>query len=288
MSSQQQVVESFWGLCRQFCIPINFVRWGEWTHGEHQGPGYVYREETNVGPISFGFSEPVKISWVHLMAAFLAHMVHDHQDDLIVAAAVHEIRNPLTVLSGYQELLSQKYADPMWEKMDELMMRIAERLDDMLSGYSRTPRLETFDLTALCHDVGEEYKVFLSRREISLTIHGEPCEIHGDQKQIRQVIRNLLHNAADAILCGGDIAIRVDSRDDHAILRVSDNGAGIHETIRPFLFRPYYTSKIDGHGLGLVICQRIVEQHHGTINIVDLSPGTAFVVSLPKTQKNNR
>ncbi|OLZ11600.1 sensor histidine kinase [Sulfobacillus thermosulfidooxidans] len=285
MSSQQQVVESFWRLCRRFGIPINFVTWGEWTYGENQAPGYVYREQTDVGRISLGFKEPVRMSWVQLMAAFLANMVHDQQDDLIVAATVHEIRNPLTVLSGYQELLSQKHPDPMWEKMDELMMRIAERLDDMLSGYSSTRHLEGFDLTALCHDVGEDYKVFLSRREISLNIHGAPCEIHGDRKQIRQVIRNLLHNAADAVLPGGHIDIMVNTQDEHVILRVSDNGTGIHETIRPFLFRPYYTSKIDGHGLGLVICQRIVEQHHGTIDIVDLSPGTAFVVSLPKMQK---
>ena len=284
MNVQHQVVESFWSLCCRLGIPLTFVAWNDYSYGEQniQQCHYIYRQNSQAGELSFGFCEPVHLSWVHLMAAFFWHMMDDQQNDLIMAAAIHEIRNPLAVMSGYQEVLAQTYADPLLDKMDEYMVRVTERLDDVFIGYKRAIRLENFDLTALCHEVAVDFRLFVDQRQITITVEGDPAWVRADRQQMHQVLRNLVHNAVDAVMPQGKIEIATYEHDDHMILRVADDGTGINDAVLPFLFHPYYTSKIEGHGLGLVICQRIVQNHHGSIDIVNLTPGTAFVVSIPK------
>ncbi len=294
VNPHRQVVEALWSWCHQIGIPLEFVSWegegedGEWSVGEGDADGFVYRQETDVGVIRLGFNQPVALVWVRLLAEVLSHLAVDRENQFVIASVVHEVRNPLTVALGYQELMSQSYSDPLLTKTAELLIQISDRLEDVLRGYQEILQFEAFDLARLCQDVGNEFQEFLRRKSVSLRITGDMGWIRGDRRTIRQVVRNLLRNACDAVNEGGEIDITTENQNTHVLLRVSDNGTGIAAGIRPFLFHPYYTSKSDGHGLGLVICRRIVEQHHGSIDIEDLSPGTAILVRLPKNPQKER
>ncbi len=282
MSPQHQVLESFWSWCRQLAIPLEFVSLDAFEKGDEPRNGFIYRQEWKGGVIRLGFSRPVATLWIRFLADVLAHLMTDQENQFVMASVVHEVRNPLSVAIGYQELLSQSYSHPLLGRTTDLLMQINERLEDVLHGYQNVLHFEDFDVLQLCQEVGDEFREDLARLRISLMVHGETLWIRGDRKTIRQVVRNLLRNARDAVDAGGKIEISTQNEDTCVILRVMDNGMGIAEALRPFLFQPYFTSKDDGHGLGLVICRRIVQQHHGEIDIEDRSPGTTVSVRLPK------
>ncbi len=286
VNPQDQVLESFWSWCRHSQLPLEFVALDGAEMGDEPKEGYIYQEERDQRTIRLGFSQPITISWVGFLTEVLLHLMADQENQFVMASVVHEVKNPLTVAIGYQELLSQAYSHPLLNKTIELLMQLSDRLEDVLHGYQNALHFEDFDVTRLCREVADEFQEDLACKGIHLMIRGAPLWSRGDRKAIRQVIRNLLGNARDAVDGGGEIKIAIQDEDSYVILRISDNGAGIADALRPFLFHPYYTSKDDGHGLGLVICRRIVQQHHGEITIEDQRPGTVVVVTLPKNPQS--
>jgi len=108
-------------------------------------------------------------------------------------------------------------------------------------------------------------------------------EVEHDSDQIHQVLLNLLLNSIQALEAQGKITVAVESRADSAAIVVADTGRGIPPEILPNIFRPFYTTKGNGTGLGLSLARRIVEEHHGRIEVTS-SPGhgTSFLVLLPR------
>jgi len=119
-----------------------------------------------------------------------------------------------------------------------------------------------------------------------------PLVTLADPQQIRQVVLNLLANAADATIErnreGGEIRVRV-FRDPAGVgVVVSDDGSGIDERTRARLFEPHFTTKPTGHGFGLAVCHRVVENHGGSIR-VESTPGAGatFTVRLPRRTRES-
>ena len=107
-------------------------------------------------------------------------------------------------------------------------------------------------------------------------------EVEHDSAQIHQVLLNLLLNAIQAIDGRGTITVELESDNDLATISVSDTGRGIAPEHLPNIFRPFYTTKGNGTGLGLSLARRIVEEHHGRIETTSaVGAGTKFVVLLP-------
>jgi signal transduction histidine kinase len=113
------------------------------------------------------------------------------------------------------------------------------------------------------------------------TAQGIPPVPH-DANRVRQVLINLMKNAAEAMPGGGEIRVATDFADGYAELRVTDTGGGIPPDVAGRIFEPFCTTKESGTGLGLAVCQRIVEDHKGEIAYAS-SPGkgTTFTVRLP-------
>ena len=107
-------------------------------------------------------------------------------------------------------------------------------------------------------------------------------EVEHDSSQIHQVLLNLLLNAVQAMEGAGTVLVEIGSRDNYASVVVSDNGRGISPQHLPNIFRPFYTTKGNGTGLGLSLARRIVEEHHGRIEVSSVvGKGSKFEVVLP-------
>jgi signal transduction histidine kinase len=121
-------------------------------------------------------------------------------------------------------------------------------------------------------------------KSIEITLRKDPAlpEIEHDSDQIHQVLLNLLLNSLQAIDAHGKIAVTVEQQGDKAVIEVADNGRGIAPDHLPHIFRPFYTTKGDGTGLGLSLARRIVEDHQGRIEVSStVGKGTTFAVILP-------
>ena len=106
--------------------------------------------------------------------------------------------------------------------------------------------------------------------------------VEHDSDQMHQVILNLLLNAVQAIESAGTVRVVLAARKDNALISVTDSGRGISPEHLPFIFRPFYTTKGNGTGLGLSLARRIVEDHRGKIEVEsEIGRGTEFLITLP-------
>ncbi len=221
----------------------------------------------------------------------------------LAAGVAHEIRNPLAAISGSIELLQQgavaerEGAKGNKSESIELMgivLREVARLNALITelldfARPRLPDPQRLDVGAT---LAEMLRVFendkrLAGARVVLTAP-QPVFIDADAGQLRQLIWNLLRNAAEASPTGEPIALEVaveggaDGAGGWARITVRDHGSGISEESRTRIFEPFFSTKEGGTGLGLATVHRIVEEHHGRIEVEAPSDGgTAFTVRLP-------
>jgi len=202
----------------------------------------------------------------------------------------HEIRNPLAGIAGVIEIIGRDLpatspARAVVKDVRQEIARINHIVTDLLqTARPHPPRVRKSDLNTTV-----EHAVMLGRQQalakaIEITLHKDPSlpEVEHDSDQIHQVLLNLLLNALQAIDQNGKIAVSVKPQGAAAVVEVADNGRGIAPEHLPNIFRPFYTTKGDGTGLGLSLARRIVEDHHGRIDVTSaLGRGTTFAVVLP-------
>jgi signal transduction histidine kinase len=111
--------------------------------------------------------------------------------------------------------------------------------------------------------------------------------VMADRNQVKQVFFNVIKNAVEAMAPGGRLRIKARTDDDHVYLAFADSGAGIRQEDLVRLFQPYHTTKPGGHGLGLMVVQRIMREHGGQIGI-ESQEGTGTVVTLQFPRKDRR
>jgi signal transduction histidine kinase len=213
----------------------------------------------------------------------------------LAAGVAHSIRNPLTSVN--MRLFSLKRSLKMTSSQREDFEVISEeirRLDAIVRNFlefSRPPKLkmqnispsEVVDgaLQLLRHRL-ESYGV-----EVKLLRSQRLPEILGDPDQLKEVLANLLVNACEVMVNGGVITIEEEARlsvpsGPAVVIRVSDNGPGIAESIRPQVFQPFFSTKEEGTGLGLSIATRIIEDHGGRLELAAAAgEGATFIITLP-------
>ncbi|QLG27117.1 MEDS domain-containing protein [Halorarum halophilum] len=218
-------------------------------------------------------------------------------------AASHDLQEPLRMVSSYLKLVRQRYADDLDEDGEEFIefaVDGAERMREMVEGllaYSRVETqggpLEPIDLDAAFDDVLADLRIQIEETNAEITADELPC-VTGDASQLRQVFQNLLENA---ITYSGDEPPRVHvsaERDGSKWkVSVSDEGIGIEPEHRERIFevfqRLHTSGEYDGAGIGLALCERIVERHGGEI-WVESTPGegATFSFTLPAIQNPDR
>ena len=211
----------------------------------------------------------------------------------LASGVAHEINNPLGIIKNYLLLLKSKPLDV--EGKDYLghvaseLNRIVEIVGSLLS-FSRVNR-SPFQRVVLS-DVADEILILLNHKlkQKRVTVkrkYGKnESPILGDENKMKQLLMNLINNSIEAVLDGGeiDVEIRNLDQDDYVEVVITDNGNGIPPDIQPEVFNPFFSTKMNktNTGLGLSICQHIVESHRGLVTFQS-TPGrsTSFSVKLP-------
>jgi signal transduction histidine kinase len=220
-----------------------------------------------------------------------------HADQLaglgrLAASLAHEIKNPLAGIQGALELLCDETAEGDQKRLYGEMLNELGRVNGILhrlleSGRPAPLRVVRSDLGALIGDTIALLQPSLRRQRVELA--SEVAEglsaVELDPAKIRQVLVNLIQNAAEAIgERGGSIRVRASVYRDAAaaVVTVEDDGPGIPADVLPRLFEPFYTTKFTGTGLGLAISKSLVEQHGGSLEAAsEPGRGASFVLVLP-------
>jgi signal transduction histidine kinase len=208
----------------------------------------------------------------------------------LATGLAHEIRNPLAGIAGVFEIIGRDLpsTSPARDVVKDVRREIA-RINRIVTDLLQTarphpPRVRKSDLNTTV-----EHAVMLGRlqaaaKSMEVVFTKDPTlpEVEHDSDQFHQVVLNLLLNALQATEGLGKVAVTVKSRGQFAVVEVADNGRGIAPEHLPNIFRPFYTTKGDGTGLGLSLARRIVEDHHGKIEVTSIvGQGTVFTVLLP-------
>jgi two-component system sensor histidine kinase PilS (NtrC family) len=208
----------------------------------------------------------------------------------LAAGVAHEIRNPMASISGSIELLRQS---PQTSDDDRQLMTIVHRevqrlnalIGDLLDyANPRAKQPVDFDLGTLVDETVQVARGDKNFVDVEVTASTDkPLPIHADPAKLRQVVWNLIRNAADAASTGGK-HVRVEARKtaDGATVCVEDDGPGIPESLVGRIFDPFVTTKQKGTGLGLATCHTIVTEHGGRIDVeTELGKGTKMIVRIP-------
>lgn len=197
----------------------------------------------------------------------------------LAAGMAHEIGNPLGAVVGYLELLKGELSEPEQRDLAARSLSEAGRIDRLvreLLDFAKPSVAvgEAFDPASLGRDVLNllRYQGVFDQRRLFDELPEQLPNIHMDPHRLQQVLVNLLLNACDATLVGSAIRLSGEVEGEWVRLGVKDSGCGMSDEVRAHLFDPFYTTKASGHGLGLAICQRIVEDVGGRIEVIS-APG---------------
>lgn len=209
----------------------------------------------------------------------------------LTAGVVHELRNPLTVISGSAELLMRRFEpDDKRRRNAEIIFEEAAHMEKAVAQFLGFAR--PFDIeAALCNPENIVERVLqlcaprAEKKGVSVrhSVEEELPAMRADMGKAAQAVVNIVNNAIDAVDAGtGEVVLEVFRDGPVMVFAVSDNGPGIRLEAGEDLFKPFFSKKESGTGLGLAIAQRIVTAHSGSIRYENVDEGgTRFEVRLP-------
>jgi GAF domain-containing protein/anti-sigma regulatory factor (Ser/Thr protein kinase) len=208
----------------------------------------------------------------------------------LLSGVMHDLRNPLTVISGFSQLMvrepdagkRQEFCD-LLVKQFELVNAMTREVLDFARGKVQVLRRKVY-VNRFVSDVAEALRSDLEPAGVELRVRvSDGGEARFDEVKLRRAIVNVARNAAQAMPEGGRFSLHVSRAGDRLLFRMSDTGPGIPEEIRARLFQSFAThGKEDGTGLGLAIVKRIAEEHGGTVECrTRTGKGTTFILAIP-------
>jgi signal transduction histidine kinase len=208
----------------------------------------------------------------------------------LAAGLAHEIRNPLAGIAGVLDIVSRDLpstsaAHEVIHDAKQEAMQINRILTELLD--TARPKPPQFRVTEIVGTV--EHAVLFARQQavtkrinIEFEVKDSLPPVEHDPNQINQVLLNLILNAIQSMDKPGTIRVTLEQDDDLAVISVADEGKGIAPENLSQIFRPFFTTKGQGTGLGLSLARRMVESHGGSITVSsEVGSGTQFEVRLP-------
>ena len=207
-----------------------------------------------------------------------AHTAHLEELGLAAAGLAHETKNPLGIILGHAQRISTTPDDAQAtragaEHIIDAVDRATARLGDFMAyARVRTPDLAPVDGARLVAEVADVLRPDFQSAGVALHADAQPLAILADEEMLRQVLVNLLLNSLHACDGGAAARIRLERQGGEAVLTVEDDGRGIAPELLPDIFKPYVCGEPEGHGLGLAIVRRFVDQHGWALDL-DSQPG---------------
>lgn len=221
----------------------------------------------------------------------------------LAAGVAHELGNPLNSLTIHLQLIERKLKK-LAEQADaaklaeslQVCQGEVQRLDGIITNFleavrPQKPELNELGLVELVEEVLHVQEAELSDRqlEVKVEVDDDLPAILGDRGQIKQVFFNLIKNAMEAMQPGGSLRVLARSDDEYVYLQFVDTGSGISEEDLSKVFQAYYTTKKEGHGLGMMIVERIMRDHGGHVNLEShRAKGTAITLQFPQQHRRTR
>ena len=220
-----------------------------------------------------------------------------HNDRLAVigrmlASVAHDLRTPMTVISGHAQLMSDESDG---KKRSDRSNRILVQIDEMtamvgdLLAFARGDsklHIAYVSVESLARDIEESLGPTCEPRGIKLTIESRPGVAFVDAGRVKRILHNLAKNAIDVLTRGDGLTIGATATDEALELFVKDEGPGMDAETRSRLFEPFFTGKAGGTGLGLTIVKRFVDDHGGRITVTsEPGRGTRIDVVLPHVRR---
>ncbi len=241
---------------------------------------FTVEQLTRFGRLILQFEDPVSPAIPVVLAKMVEERLEYHELSFLIASAVHDCKNPLSVASGYLELLSwQEPGNEYIAHIETQLTSLNDRLEEILAGVSAYP-VGHVDAHRVASQLVEELAPYYARRGIELTVQGRPTWVRADHRRLRRVLNNLVENAEEALKSQGRIWVTVEPQGEWAEIAVHDTGPGVDRSAEEALFTAYYTSKPTGHGLGLLFSRRMIEALGGTLTYQRSTMGATFVVRL--------
>ena len=234
----------------------------------------------------------------------LAEMLRSQHADILAAAKArqdftanvsHELKTPLTAISGYAELLDGGMVGEEQQKhFYQEIRKNADRLLALINDIIRLSDLDrkghelsfgVIDLFEVVKECMDELTVNAKQRNVNISLDGESCNVHGSKDMLKELVENLAQNAIRYNNAGGKVWVSVTKRDGRSVLTVKDNGIGIPASEQQRIFERFYrvdksrSKATGGTGLGLAIVKHIVEIHDAKIEL-DSAPGVGTAISV--------
>lgn len=217
----------------------------------------------------------------------------------VFAGLAHEIRNPLNSM-GIHIQLSQRALRNIAQETDcdvgkiqdhlQIVTGEVDRLNQVVERFLNAVKEKPLamgpcEVTELLTSTVQLLQPELEKESVQVEFRTpeEPVVVWADREDLRLALINLLRNAIEAMPGGGDIQVTVETQHDEVRLRIQDNGVGIRESDLDRIFDPYFTTRAEGTGLGLMIVNRVVKEHGGRIDVhSQLGIGTEFLLIFPR------
>lgn len=207
----------------------------------------------------------------------------------MAATVAHEIRNPLTSVRGFAQRIARKYSNLGDSRLGEYTEIIIEEVDrlnkfikDVLDFARRAkPDFQYVNLNILLSEILNLMRDELTEQSIVVVpdLDMKLKNIVADETLLKQVFLNILQNSRQAMKQGGILMIRTQNSPNEVRLRIADDGSGISREILQRIWTPFYTTKVQGTGLGLALVMRIIDDHHGRVTIRS-RPGKGTIVDI--------
>lgn len=207
----------------------------------------------------------------------------------LAAGVAHEIRNPLTSMKGYAEFLQLDESDPQRQEFLEIILDEIDRVNNIVEEFMvlakpKAVELEEKNIIPIVQNVVSMLNFEARKRNVKLEFHADQdiVQIECDENRLKQVFLNFIKNGIEAMPDGGDLRVKTEIQDGDVLISIQDTGVGIPPDTLKKIGEPFYTTKKNGNGLGLMVSFKIIESHNGKVYIEsEQNKGTTFKILLP-------
>ena len=208
----------------------------------------------------------------------------------MVSSLAHQIRTPLSAAMLYganlaNSKISAQAKSGFQEKLMSRLQDLEQQVNDMLlfAKSGRQQVVERIEIDELVKSIAQEMAALATKSNSSISVASDnkPLEILGNSSALAGALRNLIDNSIQASPQGVNVEVSITRRADSIAIDVKDDGQGIEEALRDKIFEPFFTSKMQGTGLGLAVVKSVIGAHQGTVKLMPSEQGAHFHLTLP-------